>query len=55
MLGRNAPYLPAREIPIVGGTGVFRLARGFARTKTYQFNPTTTNGVYEYNVVVIHY
>ncbi|KAL6963740.1 hypothetical protein U1Q18_034745 [Sarracenia purpurea var. burkii] len=55
ILGRNAILNKYRELPIVGGTGVFRLARGFATVSTYSFNTTSGNAVVEYNVVVIHY
>ncbi|EEF34117.1 conserved hypothetical protein [Ricinus communis] len=44
-----------REIPIVVGTGVFRLARGFAILKTYIFNATSGDAIVEYNVAVVHY
>ncbi|KAK9286959.1 hypothetical protein L1049_015367 [Liquidambar formosana] len=55
ILGRNPVWHPVREMPIVGGSGVFRLARGVATAKTYSFNVTTGNAVVEYNVLVIHY
>ncbi|KAK7836913.1 dirigent protein 7 [Quercus suber] len=35
ILGRNAALQPLREMPIIGGTGAFRLARGFGTAKTY--------------------
>ncbi|OMO92816.1 Plant disease resistance response protein [Corchorus olitorius] len=54
VLGRN-PAVPHREMPIVGGSGVFRLARGVASAQLREFNMTTGNAVIEYNVVVIHY
>ncbi|TXG49794.1 hypothetical protein EZV62_025669 [Acer yangbiense] len=43
------------EMPIVGGSGVFRFARGYAQAKTYSWNPKTGNAVVEYNVYVLHY
>ncbi|XP_004292159.1 PREDICTED: dirigent protein 22-like [Fragaria vesca subsp. vesca] len=53
VLGRNAVIDSTREFPVVGGTGEFRLGRGFATAKTYFFNDTIA--IVEYNVVVIHY
>lgn len=53
VLGRNAVTDSTREFPVVGGTGKFRLGRGFATAKTYFFNDTIA--IVEYNVVVIHY
>ncbi|XVF45494.1 hypothetical protein PTKIN_Ptkin02bG0211200 [Pterospermum kingtungense] len=53
MLGRNPVKESPREMPIIGGTGVFRLARGVAIANTFSFNDTSA--VVEYNVVVIHY
>ncbi|KAH7832965.1 hypothetical protein Vadar_001838 [Vaccinium darrowii] len=55
LLGRNAVLHTYREMPIVGGSGVFRLARGIATAKTYWFNATTGDAIVEYNVVVLHY
>ena len=54
-LGRNSALQPLRELPIIGGTGVFRLARGFAIVKTHWFNSTTGDAIVEYHVVAIHY
>lgn len=53
VLGRNPVVHSVRELPIIGGTGVFRLARGFALAKTYFIN--TTLAIVEYNVVALHY
>lgn len=36
MYGRNPILLEERELPIIGGTGAFRFARGYARPKTYK-------------------
>ncbi|KAK6240790.1 Dirigent protein - like 7 [Theobroma cacao] len=55
VLGRNPVFHPLREMPIIGGTGVFRLARGIATVKTRSLNTTTGDAIAEYHVVVIHY
>ncbi|KAI5647870.1 hypothetical protein M9H77_33875 [Catharanthus roseus] len=55
VLGHNPVFHNHRELSIVGGSGVFRLARGVAMAKTYSFNTTTGDAVVEYDVVVVHY
>ncbi|KAF7127402.1 hypothetical protein RHSIM_Rhsim11G0189500 [Rhododendron simsii] len=55
VLGYNPPTLPKREMPVVGGAGVFRMARGVALLKTYFFDATQGNATVEYNVIVHHY
>ncbi|KAL7147806.1 hypothetical protein ABFS83_06G133100 [Erythranthe nasuta] len=56
ILGRNAVYSAVREMPIVGGSGVFRFARGYARASTHEINMQITGvAVVEYNVYVFHY
>ncbi|KAF8377821.1 hypothetical protein HHK36_031206 [Tetracentron sinense] len=55
ILGRNSASHPVREMPIVGGTSVFRLARGIAVAKIYWYNATTGDAIVEYNVTAIHY
>ncbi|KAM6547875.1 hypothetical protein CsatB_019551 [Cannabis sativa] len=55
ILGRNAVFSAVREMPIVGGTGLFRFARGYAQAKTHTFNLTSGDAVVEYNVYVLHY
>ncbi|OVA19654.1 Plant disease resistance response protein [Macleaya cordata] len=54
IFGRNPAMNPVRELPIVGGTGIFQLARGTALAKTYWFNATTGDAIVEYNVTVFH-
>ncbi|KAK1266583.1 hypothetical protein QJS04_geneDACA009042 [Acorus gramineus] len=54
MLGRNSVLSDVREMAIVGGTGVFRFARGYALAKTYQFNLITGDAIVEYDVFVVH-
>ncbi|CAI0402585.1 unnamed protein product [Linum tenue] len=55
ILGRNAVMSPVREMPVVGGSGVFRFARGYAQARTRKFNLRTGDAVVEYNVYVFHY
>ncbi|XP_057518030.1 dirigent protein 23-like [Amaranthus tricolor] len=43
-----------REFPVVGGTGLFRMARGFAEARTYFSDPTTFNAIVGYNVTIFH-
>ncbi|XP_047313513.1 dirigent protein 1-like [Impatiens glandulifera] len=53
ILGCNPIMHTYREMPIVGGSGVFRLARGIATAKTYSIQGLTA--IVEYHVVVLHY
>ncbi|KAI3441231.1 PLCXc domain-containing protein [Psidium guajava] len=55
IMGRNPALETYREMPIVGGTGVFRLASGVATAKTYFLNLTTGDAIVEYKVVAMHY
>ncbi|XP_057768756.1 dirigent protein 21-like [Salvia miltiorrhiza] len=55
VLGRNAVLSAAREMPIVGGSGVFRFARGYARTQTHLLDLKMGYAVEEYDVYVFHY
>lgn len=55
VLGRNSALDTYREMSIVGGTGVFRVARGIATAKTFYINFTSGDAVVEYNVFVLHY
>ena len=55
VLGRNSILSTVRELPIVGGSGVFRFARGYAHAKTYTFDTKTGDAVVEYNVYALHY
>ncbi|CAN1144349.1 Dirigent protein 21 [Linum perenne] len=53
--GRNAVMSPVREMPVIGGSGVFRFARGYAQAKTLVYDLKSGNAVVEYNVFVFHY
>ena len=55
VLGRNSILSTVRELPIVGGSGVFRFARGYAHAKTYTLDTKTGDAVVEYNVYALHY
>ncbi|KAK7355084.1 hypothetical protein VNO80_14329 [Phaseolus coccineus] len=53
VLGRNTVVSAVREMPVVGGSGQFRFARGYAQAKTHYFS--VLEAVVEYNVYVFHY
>ncbi|KAK7336690.1 hypothetical protein VNO77_17236 [Canavalia gladiata] len=55
VLGRNTIASTVREMPIVGGTGAFRFARGFVQAKTIRVNYETGDATVEYNVYVFRY
>lgn len=55
ILGRNPSLNKVREMPIVGGTGTFRLARGYVQIRTFSADIPTGSAVVEYNVYVLHY
>ncbi|CAN0845918.1 Dirigent protein 23 [Linum grandiflorum] len=49
--GRNPVMDPNRELPVLGGTGVFRMARGYAVLNTVSSN-AGGDAVVHYNVTV---
>ncbi|CAI0402726.1 unnamed protein product [Linum tenue] len=53
--GRNSVFSGVREMPVVGGSGAFRFARGYAQARTHEFDLKTGDAVVEYNVYVFHY
>ncbi|GMJ02282.1 hypothetical protein like AT5G49040 [Hibiscus trionum] len=55
LFGRNTVFSTVREMPIVGGSGLFRFARGYAQAKTHAYDFKTGDAVVEYNVYVFHY
>ena len=55
VLGLNTIFSKVREMPIIGGSGVFRYARGYVEARTYSFNVKSGDAVVEYNVYAFHY
>jgi hypothetical protein len=55
ILGRNSGLNKVREMPVVGGSGLFRFARGYAQANTYKYDPKSGDAIVEYNVYVFHY
>lgn len=55
ILGRNPVMRDVREMPIVGGSGIFRFAKGYALAHTIWFDPNTGDATVEYNVYVQHF
>ncbi|KAI4353470.1 hypothetical protein L6164_002418 [Bauhinia variegata] len=55
VLGRNPILSTVREMPLIGGSGVFRFAEGYALLHTHRFNPQTRDAIVEYNIYVWHY
>ncbi|KAL0434006.1 UNVERIFIED_CONTAM: Dirigent protein 21 [Sesamum latifolium] len=55
VLGSTPMLQKYRELPIVGGTGVLRLARGLISYQAYAYNSTSGDGTIEVDMVVLHY
>jgi len=53
ILARNPILNPMRELTVVGGTGLFRMARGYALIHTYSVT-ASGNAIVGYNVTVLH-
>ncbi|KAJ6947749.1 dirigent protein 23-like [Populus alba x Populus x berolinensis] len=51
--GRNPIMSEVREMPVVGGTGIFRLARGYCLAKTH--STVGFDAIIGYNVTLLHY
>jgi hypothetical protein len=47
------PARPVREIPVVGGTGAFRFARGYCRATTYWYN-AAGDATVQYDIHIRH-
>ncbi|CAF1837377.1 hypothetical protein Bca4012_030554 [Brassica carinata] len=55
VFGRNSVFDKVREMPVIGGSGLFRFARGYVQARTHVFDIKTGNAVVEYNCYVLHY
>nr|GEV87328.1 dirigent protein 22-like [Tanacetum cinerariifolium] len=55
IMGRNPVFHKVREMPIIGGSGLFRFARGYVQASTHTFDLKTGDAIVEYNAYVLHY
>lgn len=54
VMGRNPVMEQVRELAVVGGSGVFRFASGYAQAKTITMMDPNGATIVEYNVYVSH-
>ncbi|GMH11528.1 hypothetical protein Nepgr_013369 [Nepenthes gracilis] len=55
VFGRNTVFSKVREMPVIGGTGLFRFARGYVRARTHFIDLKTRNAIVLYTCYVLHY
>ncbi|KAL6200747.1 hypothetical protein ACLB2K_030528 [Fragaria x ananassa] len=56
LMGINSIFNKVRELSVIGGSGLFRFARGYALVTTQLFNATKSeDAIVEYNIYVLHY
>ena len=55
IVGRNHVFDAVREMPIIGGSGLFRFARGYALANTFWVDSKTGDAIVEYNLFVWHF
>ncbi|KAL2337671.1 hypothetical protein Fmac_012117 [Flemingia macrophylla] len=49
IMGRNVLLNKVRELPVVGGSGLFRFAKGYAEAKTHSVDLKSGDSTIEYN------
>ena len=54
ILGRTRVLDPVREMPVIGGSGIFRFAHGYALAMMIRYNQKTGDAIVECNVFVMH-
>lgn len=54
IMGQNAVSHDVREMAIVGGTGVFRMARGYAQARSHSLNNDTGDATVVYDLYIKH-
>lgn len=54
ILGRNPVFKAVSEMSVIGGSGVFRVARGYALAKTVRYNEKSGHAIVEYDLFVRH-
>lgn len=55
ILGRNVVMEKAREMSVVGGSGMFGFARGYVEARTKFLDLKSGVAIVEYNCYVLHY
>lgn len=55
VMGRNEVFNKVREMPVVGGSGAFRFARGYVEARTHWFDLKTGDAIVHYDCFVMHY
>ncbi|KAG5071115.1 hypothetical protein AAZX31_03G041600 [Glycine max] len=52
--GRSPLSEKVRELPIVGGSGVFKFATGYIESRTLSFDPQTRNNTVQFDVYIYY-
>ncbi|XP_016481054.1 dirigent protein 22-like [Nicotiana tabacum] len=55
VLGRNSVFEKVREMAVIGGSGLFRFARGYVQASTHSWDMKTGDATVQYDAFVLHY